>query len=104
MEYAIVESGGKQYKAVVGETIDVDRLSNETGDEVELKVLLSVAKDKVSVGAPYVDGARVRARVADHIKGDKILVFKYRPKKRIRRRRGHRQQYTRLLIEEILPA
>jgi len=104
MEYAIVESGGKQYKAVVGETIDVDRLPNEAGDEVELKVLLSVAGDKVSVGTPFIPGAKVRAKVADHIKGPKILVFKYRPKKRIRSRRGHRQQYTRLLIQEIIPA
>ncbi len=104
MEYAIVESGGKQYKAVVGETIDVDRLPNEAGDEVELKVLLSVVDNKVNVGTPYVPGAKVRAQVADHIKGPKILVFKYRPKKRIRRRRGHRQQYTRLLIQEIIPA
>ena len=98
MEYAIVESGGKQYKAVVGESIHVDRLPNEAGDEVELKVLLSVVDDKVHVCTPYVEGAKVRARVADHIKGPKILVFKYRPKKRIRRIRGHRQQFTQLFV------
>jgi len=102
MDYAIVESGGKQYKAVAGDTIDVDRLPNEAGDKVELNVLLNVNGDTVNVGTPYVEGAKVRTSVVDQVKAPKILVFKYRPKKRIRKRRGHRQKYTRLYIEEII--
>lgn len=102
MKYAIVESGGKQYKAVAGATIDVDRLPVAPGDSIELdKVLLVADGDDVIVGTPTVDGVKVKATVVDHVKGPKIIVFKYRPKKRYRVKTGHRQQYTRLLIEEI---
>ena len=100
--YAIVESGGKQYKAVPGATIEVDRLSIEEGSSYEIdQVLLVVDGEDVKVGTPTVDGASVKATVVDHFKGQKILVFKYIPRERVRRRRGHRQQYTRLQIEEI---
>lgn len=102
MKYAIVESGGKQYKAVPGGTIDVDRLSKEIGEPVELDVLLYANDDEIQVGTPIVNGARVKASVAEQVKGPKLIVFKYRPKKRIRRKRGHRQQYTRIAIEDIV--
>ncbi len=102
MKYAIVESGGKQYKAVEGGFIDVDRLPVAAGDSIELDKVLLVAEDEnVTVGTPIVEGAKVKATVVDHVKGPKIIVFKYRPKKRYRVKTGHRQQYTRLLIEEI---
>ena len=102
MKFVIVEQGGKQYRAAEGETIDVDRLPNEAGEAITLEdVLLSVDGDKVTVGTPLVKGAKVQAKVLNHFKGRKILVFKYRPKQRYRVKTGHRQQYTRLLIESI---
>ncbi len=103
MKYAIVESGGKQYRAVEGASIEVDRLDNQVGDEVTLEsVLLVVDDDSVSIGSPVVKGAKVATKVEDHVKGPKVVVFKYRPKKRIRVKTGHRQQYTRLKIESIV--
>jgi large subunit ribosomal protein L21 len=105
MKYAIVESGGKQYKAVEGTTIDVDLLPviYETGSpEVILdKVLLVVNDEVVSVGTPTVAGASVKATAMGDVKGPKLTVFKYRPKKRIRVKTGHRQQYTRLMVDSI---
>jgi large subunit ribosomal protein L21 len=102
MKYAIVENGGKQYKAVEGNTIQVDRLSVDIGEELALdKVLLFVNDDKVSVGTPLVKKAKVNATVVDHIKGPKIIVFKYRPRNRYRVKTGHRQPYTRLMINSI---
>jgi len=103
MKYAIVESGGKQYKAVEGQSIDVDRLPLNPGDELDLvNVLLVVDGDNISVGTPRVDGVKVGATVVEHVKGPKIVVFKYSPRKRIRVKRGHRQQYTRLRVDEIV--
>jgi large subunit ribosomal protein L21 len=101
MKYAIVESGGKQYRAVPGSTIEVDHLPLEIGQSVELDVLLLSDEAEVKVGSPLVAGAKVQASVQAQVKGPKLLVFKYRPKKRIRRRQGHRQQYTRLMVESI---
>lgn len=102
MKYAIVDSGGKQYKAVEGATIQVDRLQIEVGQQVDLgSVLLYVNGNDVSVGTPTVAGAKVNATVLDHEKGSKIIVFKYRPKSRYRVKTGHRQKYTRLLINTI---
>ena len=102
MKYAIVESGGKQYRAVEGSTIDVDLLHVETGSDVTLDhVLLLADDDKVAIGAPNVEGASIKAKVIQHFKGEKTINFNYRPKKRIRQKTGHRQQYTRLEIEKI---
>jgi large subunit ribosomal protein L21 len=102
MKYAIVESGGKQYKAVEGETIEVDRLPAKAGDKVTLdRVLLVVDGENVTVGTPVVDGVQVKTSVVDHVKGPKLIIFNYSPKKRIRTKTGHRQQYTRLLVEQV---
>jgi large subunit ribosomal protein L21 len=102
MKYAIIESGGKQYRAIEGATIEVDRLPAEAGEQVPLEsVLLVVNDDQVSVGKPLVEGARVNATVVEQFKGPKIVVFKYRPKKRYRVKTGHRQLYTRLVINSI---
>lgn len=102
MRFAIVESGGKQYRAVEGRTIEVDRLPVETGEKFNLeRVLLMADGDQVMVGTPTVNGIEVKVTVADHIKGPKIDRFKYRPKKRIRVRGGHRQQYTLLMVDFI---
>ena len=102
MKFAIVESGGKQYRAVEGTTIDVDRLAHEVGKSFDFeRVLLMADGDAVSVGTPTVGGIVVSATVMDHIKGPKVLSFKYRPKKRIRVRGGNRAHYTRLMIDFI---
>jgi len=102
MKYAIVESGGKQYKAVEGDTIEVDRLPDEAGKDVSLDaVLLMVDEDQITVGTPTVKGMSVKAKVLEHFKGEKVIFFRYRPKKRIRVKAGHRQQYTRLAIEQV---
>jgi large subunit ribosomal protein L21 len=102
MRFAIVESGGKQYRAVEGRTIEVDRLAFETGKKFDFeRVLLMADGEDVLVGTPTVSDILVQVTVLDHIKGPKIDRFKYRPKKRIRVRGGHRQQYTRLLVDFI---
>ena len=102
MKYAIVESGGKQYRAVEGGYIEVDLLPVEVGEKVDLgSVLLLVDGEQVSVGKPNVSGATIKATVVEHTKGPKLVIFKYRPKKRIRVKTGHRQQYTRLQVESI---
>jgi large subunit ribosomal protein L21 len=102
MKYAIVESGGKQYKAVEGGMIEVDRLVDEEGTKIDLeRVLMVVDGDNYTVGTPEVDGVKVKATIDAHFKGPKIIVFKYHPKKRYRLKKGHRQQYTRLAIEKI---
>lgn len=100
--YAIVESGGRQYRAEVGHTFSVEKLPYEVGEQIELDNVLLVADDgAVNIGQPYVDGALVKATVVEQYKGKKIFVWKYRPRKRYRRRQGHRQQYTRLRIDDI---
>ena len=101
--YAIIESGGKQYKAVPGSTVEVDRLHIEEGTQIDLDQVFLVADDgDIRVGTPTVDGVCVKATIVEHFKGRKIIVFKYIPRKRYRRKRGHRQQYTRLQIDDIL--
>ena len=103
MKYAIVEDGGKQYKAVEGTTIDVDRFPAEEGDSIDLERVLLVADgEEVSVGSPFVTGAKVQATVVSQVKGTKVVIFKYKPKERYRLKKGHRQQYTRIMIDTIL--
>ena len=102
MKYAIVEDGGKQYRAIEGGTIEVDYFDAEIGDPVDLEHVLLVADgDEVTVGAPFVGGVTVQAKVAAQVKGPKLIVFRYKPKKRERTKTGHRQKYTRLQIEAI---
>jgi large subunit ribosomal protein L21 len=101
--YAIVESGGRQYRAEEGHSFSVEKLPYEVGDQIELSnVLLLADGDSIKVGQPTVAGATVKATIVDQYRGKKIFVFKYKPKKRYRRRQGHRQSYTRLRIDEII--
>ena len=100
--YAVVETGGKQYKVTEGQSVQVERLDASVGDTVELdRVLLVADGQNVQVGQPTIEGARITATVMEHGKGDKVTIFKYRPKQRYRVKRGHRQPYTRLHIDEI---
>ena len=102
MKYAIVEDGGKQYKAVVGKTIEVDLYPSEVGEQIDLEHVLLVAEDEdFAIGTPFLPGAKVQATVVAQVKGPKIVVFKYKPKKRYRVKTGHRQKYTRLMIDSI---
>jgi len=103
MKYAIVEDGGKQFKAVEGDTIEVDYFEAEEGHQVDLeRVLMVVDGETVTIGTPLIDGAKIQATVVSQVKGPKIVVFRYKPKKRYRVKTGHRQKYTRLQIDSIL--
>jgi large subunit ribosomal protein L21 len=103
--YAVIETGGKQYRVAAGDTIDVERLTAEAGEQVEISRVLMIAGDEgISIGAPVVDGAKVVATVSEHFRGPKIVVFKMKAKKRYRRKTGHRQELTRLKIDSILTA
>jgi len=101
--YAIVESGGRQYRAEEGHSFSVEKLPYEVGEQIELANVLLFADDvNIQVGQPSVSGVRVKATVVEQYRGKKIFVWKYKPKKRYRRRQGHRQSYTRLHIDEIV--
>lgn len=101
--YAVIETGGKQYKVTPGQTIDVEYLGVAEGGTVELdRVLLIADGDRISVGTPMVAGAKVVATSQGDGKGKKIIVFKYKPKVRYRKKTGHRQLYTRLVIDKIV--
>ena len=96
--YAVVETGGKQYKVTVGDEIFVEKLEAEAGAKVELKVLMTVADD----GKVSADGKqKAVAEVLAQVKGRKVIVYKYKAKKNVRRKNGHRQRYTKLKIENI---
>ncbi|MCF7928358.1 MAG: 50S ribosomal protein L21 [Spirochaetales bacterium] len=101
--YALVEIKGKQYKAEKGKTLKVDRLENQSGDNVEFDSVMLLRKDDdVSVGTPYVKGVSVKATVGDTLKDEKIIVYKYKKRKGYRRKQGHRQQYTMLTVDDIV--
>jgi len=102
--YALIEFKGKQYKAEKGALLQVDKIDAEPGSVVDIDSVLLISGDSVSVGAPYIQGAKVQAVVESHKKGDKIIVFKYKPKKDYRRKQGHRQQYSVIKIQEIAGA
>jgi large subunit ribosomal protein L21 len=100
--FAIIKSGGHQYRVAPGDTIDVEKVEGKVGDIVELgEVLLLGTNDGVQVGSPLVEGAKVTAKVVAQRKGEKLVVFKFKAKKRYRRKTGHRQSLTRLSITEI---
>jgi large subunit ribosomal protein L21 len=103
MKYAIVENGGKQYRAIEDGTIMVDLMPTEVGKKVILdSVLLTVDDGNVTVGTPTIKGASVKTKVVAHEKGRKVIVFKYRSGNNYRVKTGHRQQYTRLKVEKIV--
>ena len=99
--FAIVECGGKQYKVSENDVISVEKLSNEVGAQVSLNVLLVSDNGTVVAGNPIVEGAECVSEVVAHGKGDKIVVFKYKPKKNERKKQGHRQPFTQLRIVSI---
>jgi large subunit ribosomal protein L21 len=99
--YAVIKTGGKQYKVVEGEFLKVEKLEGEIGDSIEFAEILMVGGEKTLVGAPLVAGASVSAKIAVQGKGKKVLVFKSKRRKDSRKLRGHRQHLTVLKIEKI---
>jgi len=102
MDYAVFKTGGKQYRVKPGDILDVEKLPVAVDSVAEFsEVLLVSDAGEATVGSPYVAGARVLAQVQSHYKDKKVIVFKYKAKTRYRRMRGHRQEYTRLLVQDI---
>ncbi len=100
--YAIIKTGGKQYRVEEGQIIKIEKLDVEEGSNVEFSEVMMVSTDDgLTVGTPVVEGAKVTGKVIDHGKNKKIIVFKYKAKKRYRKKTGHRQPYTRVLVEKI---
>lgn len=100
--YAVVSSGGKQYKVQEGETLRVEKISGEVGAPVSFdKVLMLSDGENVSIGRPVLDNVAVRGHIVEQGKAKKIIVFKYKRRKRYRRKQGHRQQYTSIKIDSI---
>jgi large subunit ribosomal protein L21 len=100
--YAIIETGGKQYRVLEGSVCKVEKIPVAPGSEVVFEKVLVVQKEgETQVGSPYVVGAKVLGKVLSHGKGKKIIVFKYKPKKNYRRKQGHRQPFTQVVIEKI---
>lgn len=99
--FAIIQTGGKQYKVTEGMFIDVEKLELNIGDKLNLEVLLVSGEGKTVAGTPVVEGAIVEGEVLAHGKGDKLTIFTYKPKKRVRRKLGHRQPFTRVKILSI---
>lgn len=101
--YAIIRSGGKQYRVTEGEVVRLEKLDAESGSEVEFKdVLLVKTEEKTYIGQPIIEGATVKGTVQGYGKGETILVFKYKRKKQYKRTRGHRQRYSDVRIQKIL--
>lgn len=99
--YAVIKTGGKQVKVEVGQEIYVEKLEVEAGETFTFTDVLMVGGDKPVIGTPLVDGAKVVAKVVKHGRGPKIIVFKYKVRKNYRRKQGHRQAYTKLVVESI---
>ncbi len=103
--YALVEIKGKQYKAVEGTLLKVDKLSEEEGKKVEFNSVLMTSKDdNIQVGTPFVNGVKVTATVESHVKDKKVVVIKFKRRKNYRRKQGHRQQYSVIRVNEIAGA
>lgn len=102
MDYAVFKTGGKQYRVKPGDTLDVEKLTVAVDSIAEFGEVLAISDDgEVTFGSPTIEGARVLARVDSHYKDKKLMVFKYKSKTRYRRKKGHRQIYTRLVIQDI---
>lgn len=99
--FAIIKTGGKQYKVSEGDVIKVEKIEAQSGDKIEFDQVLMVAGDDVKVGSPVVEGAKVSAEVLDQKKDKKIVIYKFKAKKNYRKKKGHRQPYTLVKIEKI---
>ena len=101
--YAVIQTGGKQYRVAPGDTVFVEKLGGDAGDAVEFEDVRFVSKDgEVSVGAPCVDGAKVSGEIVSHGRGQKLIVYKFMRRKDYRRKNGHRQAYTEVKITDVV--
>ena len=101
--YAVIETGGKQYRVQPGDTVVVETLPGESGDAIEFgRVLLISDDESVAVGRPLIEGARVTGKIVEHGLGEKLTVYKFKRRKNYRKRNGHRQQYTAVKIESVV--
>ena len=102
MKFAVIETGGKQYKISAGQKIRIEKLNVKEGDVFSFdKVLLAVDGDAVTIGAPYISGANVDAKVIRQARDEKKIVFRYHSKTRYRKKKGHRQHFTEVMIEKV---
>ena len=100
--YAIIETGGKQYRVMEGDTVHVEKLNIEQGQTVKLESIIAVSDENgVVIGAPYVAGATVEATVVEHGKGAKVVIYKFKRKKDYRKKQGHRQPFTEVVVTAI---
>jgi large subunit ribosomal protein L21 len=99
--YAIIETGGKQFRVEEGQELYIEKVDVEAGETVTFDRVLMVGGDDVKVGSPIVDGATVTAKVEKQGRGKKVVVYKFKPKKNYRRKQGHRQPYTKVVIDKI---
>lgn len=99
--YAVIKTGGKQVRVTVGQEIYVEKLDVEAGENFEFTEVLALGGENTVIGTPIVEGAKVVAKVLKHGRGPKIIVFKYKVRKNYRKKQGHRQSYTKLVIESI---
>ena len=100
--YAVIETGGKQYQVKVGDILNVEKLGLDEGAKVSFDKVIAVSGDEgFKVGAPYVEGAKVEATVLKNARNKKIIVYKYKPKKGYHKKQGHRQPFTKVVIEKI---
>ena len=101
-DYAIVRTGGKQYRVRPGDTVSIEKLEGEVGDSVNFEEILMTSVDgEVTVGTPLVESATVRAEISNHRRAKKVIAFRYKNKTRQRTKRGHRQNYTDVLVQDI---
>ncbi|HNT34626.1 MAG TPA: 50S ribosomal protein L21 [bacterium] len=101
--YAIIETGGKQYRVSVGDLIDVEKLANEPGDSIEFgRVLLVNKGEQPEMGTPCIEGAKVIGRLISQGKARKVIIYRYKRRKNYRRKKGHRQPFSRVRIEQIV--
>ena len=100
--YAVIQTGGKQYKVQPGDTVYLEKLPGQAGDSVQFDEVLLIADDQqVAVGRPHVDGAKVTGTIVEHGRGDKLIVYKFKRRKNYRRKTGHRQAYTAVKISDV---
>jgi large subunit ribosomal protein L21 len=103
--YAVIQTGGKQYRVQPGDMVVVEKLTGDAGDSIEFdQVLLVADEESVAVGRPLVEGARVTGEIVEHGLGDKLIVYKFKRRKDYRRKNGHRQQYTAVKIADVVTA
>ena len=99
--YAIIATGGKQYKVSEGDVIYIEKLDAENGNEVTFDQVLAVGGDKLTVGSPLVEGSTVTGKVLDQVQGKKVIVYHYKRKSGYHKKNGHRQAYTKVKIDKI---